>query len=299
MADGGIPTEELFDAAFVEQLRSLRITTRRVPRGGRFAEHRSRDLGSGIEFRDFRPYVAGDDLRSIDWNIYRRLGRIFLRLFEELEDLPVYLMPDVSQSMWLETPPRARTALRTALAITYVALQQHDRVGVLPFAEDADVAVRPRAGKRGIWHFAERLAELTARGGTDLPASLERIGAMRLRSGLLVVISDFFDPRGLAPVLDALALLRHRVLLVPIVRQSDRKPDLSGDVRLIDCETGDAQDVSVTPAVLARYEEAYAAFEQGLTDFARRRGHGLARIDADEAVVPQLARLFEGGRLVV
>ena len=90
-----IPLEELFDPAFLESLQHLRLIARRVPPGGRFAEHLSRDLGPGIEFRDFRPYVPGDDLRAVDWNIYRRLGRVFVRLYEELEDL-------LSESAWAE-----------------------------------------------------------------------------------------------------------------------------------------------------------------------------------------------------
>ena len=116
MPSRSLSPSEIFDPAFLESLKALRFVARRVAAGGRFAEQRSKDLGSGIEFRDYRPYTAGDDFRSIDWNIYRRLGRVFLRLFEELEDLPLYLLPDVSDSMWLEEPPRARAGLRAAYA---------------------------------------------------------------------------------------------------------------------------------------------------------------------------------------
>ena len=107
MAAAPIPLAELFDPDFLASVQRLRISARRVARGGRYAEQRSRDLGHGIEFRDYRPYAPGDDLRAVDWNIYRRLGRVFLRLFEELEDLPLYLLPDVSASLFLEQPPRA------------------------------------------------------------------------------------------------------------------------------------------------------------------------------------------------
>ena len=96
------------------------MVARRVPRDGRFAEQRSRDLGHGTDFCDFRPYSPGDDFRSIDWNIYQRLGRVFLRPYEELEDLPLYLIPDVSRSMFLESPPRARAGLRTTLALASI-----------------------------------------------------------------------------------------------------------------------------------------------------------------------------------
>ncbi|MCB9913973.1 MAG: DUF58 domain-containing protein [Planctomycetes bacterium] len=294
-----IPFEDLFDADFLESLKHLKLVATRVPAGGRFAEQKSRDLGHGIEFRDYRPYSAGDDLRAVDWNIYRRLGRVFLRLFEEVEDLPLYLLPDVSRSAWLEQPPRVRAGLRACLALAAVSLGQHDTVGVFPFAEDLSVWVRPQSGKGRVMTYARRLAELEPGGATDLARSLRRLGGMRMRQGLCVIVSDFFDPAGIDAVVAALKQVRHRLLLVQLVKPGDREPALSGDLRLRDCETGAVEDVSVTPQVLESYRRAYDRFETTLTDFARRRGAGLVRLDVDAPVVPQLATLFETGHYSV
>lgn len=299
MSERRIQTTELFDAAFLDSLKTLRIIARRVPPKGRHAEQRSRDLGSGIEFRDYRAYSPGDDMRSIDWNLYRRLGKVFLRLFEELEDLPLYVLPDVSDSMWLEETPRIKRGLRTALALSAVSLNHHDRVGLFPFAADLSVLARPQAGKRRVLQLATRLAGLTPGGPTDLARSLQRLNALKLRRGLVAIVSDFFDPNGIESVMKALRTVRHKLVLVQLVRSSDAEPKLDGDLRLVDCETGDAQDISVSPAVLTRYREAYARFQETLSAFAEQRGHGLVRIDVDLPVVPQLAKLFETGRLVV
>ncbi|MHC4935490.1 MAG: DUF58 domain-containing protein [Planctomycetota bacterium] len=297
MASGSaITTGELFDPAFREAVGRLHLVARRVARGGRPAEQRSRDLGSGIEFRDFRPYSPGDDFRAIDWNIYRRLGRVFLRLFEELEDLPVYLAPDVSESAFLEEDPRARTGLRAAFALASIALNQHDRVGVFPFGADLSVALRPQSGRGRALRIAETLAGLEARGSTDFRTSFRRFSGLGLREGLLVVISDFFDPGGIEAIREALGPQRHRLLLVPLWRASDRDPDLTGDVELVDCETGESEDVSITAPILERVRVAHDAFHGELRDFARRRGAGILRLDCDREVVPQLAELFEGGR---
>jgi uncharacterized protein (DUF58 family) len=293
---GTITESELFDPAFIEAVGRLRLVAHRVARGGRPAEQRSRDLGSGIEFRDFRPYSPGDDFRAIDWNIYRRLRRVFLRLFEELEDLPVYLATDVSDSLFLEDPPRIREGLRTAFALATIALHQHDRVGVFPFGDDLEVAVRPLSGRGRTLRIADALSKLTPRGPTDFRRSFRRFGALGLRPGLLVVISDFFDPGGIEAVKEALGSLRHRLLLVPLWRQSDREPSLAGDIELVDCETGETEDVSVTPAILEQVRDAHDRFHRELLTFARRRGAGLLRLDVDQEVVPQLAELFEGGR---
>ncbi len=290
-----ITFEELFDAKFLESLGHLRLVAKRVPAGGRFAEQRSRDKGPGIEFKDFRPYSSGDDLRAVDWNIYRRLGRVFIRLFEELEDLPLYLLPDISNSAFLEDVPRVRSGLRAALALASISLSQHDSVGVFPFSDDLSVLERPRSGRGRLMSYARHMSELEPGGATNIAQAVKRLGGMQLRPGLCVIFSDFFDPAGIEAVTQALGKLRHRLLLVQLVKKSDRNPELSGDLQLRDCESGEVEDVSVTPHVLESYRAAYDRFEEGLTEFARRRNAGLLRLDTDQAVVPQLATLFESG----
>lgn len=289
----------LVDAQFIASLESLRIVARRVAPRGRFADQRSRDAGGGIEFKDYRPYVAGDDLRTIDWNIYRRLGRLFVRLLEETEDLPLYLLPDVSRSAWIEAEPRAIAGMRAALAFASISLGQHDRVGVFPFDADLRVLSRPQAGKGRILSLAERMSSIDSGTTTDIARALTTFGALRLREGLVCVISDFFDPAGIEAVIAALRGVRHRLLLVQVVRASDREPNLRGDLRLVDCETSASADVSVTSAVLERYRSAYDRFNVRLSEFARERGAGLVRLDADLDVVSQLAGVFESGALRV
>ena len=297
MATGPTITQaELFDPKFLEAVSRLRLVSKRVARGGRPAEQRSRDLGSGIEFRDFRPYSPGDDFRAIDWNIYRRLGRVFLRLFEELEDLPVYLATDVSDSAFLEDDPRARTGLRTAFALASIALHQHDRVGVFSFGEDLEVAMRPQSGRGKAMQIASTLSGLNPKGRTDFRQSFRRFASLGLRQGLLVVISDFFDPGGIEAIREALGSQRHRLLLVPLWRASDRDPDLTGDLELVDCETGETEDVSVTPQILEKVRDAHDVFHADLIRFVRRRGAGILRVDCDHDLIPQLSHLFEGGR---
>ena len=172
MAQGAIAIEEIFDPEFLEELRGLRIFANRVARGGRFAEQRSRDLGHGLEFRDFRPYAPGDDLRGVDWNIYQRLHRVFLRQFEEFEDLPLYLLPDLSASMFTETVPRAVGGLRATLALATISLGQHDTVGVFPFHSELELALKPMSGKARTMTIARALAELAPGGQTDLAAAV-------------------------------------------------------------------------------------------------------------------------------
>ena len=256
-----------------------------------------------MEFRDYRPYSPGDELRSIDWNVYRRLGRVVVRLFEEMEDLPIYLMPDLSLSMWKEDSPRAVTAMKVAVAFASIGLDQHDRVGLFPFGEDLNTTVRPTSGRGRLSLIAEALSRLgrAAReqaSGTDLATSMAKLQGLGLREGLLVIISDFFDPHGIDAMITELKRTRHRPLLVAIARKEDREPNLRGDVRVRDCETGDARDVTIDSTVLQKYREAYDRHFDQLRDFARSRKGGCLILDHDQDVMQQMAGLFEGGRYV-
>ncbi len=127
----------LFDHAFLEALESLRMAVRAVPAGGSAAEHRSRSRGPGIEFADMRPYVAGDDVRAIDWHLFQRLDRVFVRLYLHEEDLPVHFLLDESGSMTFAPGPdgnsKHRVARQTVAALAWVALSRMDRISVWPF----------------------------------------------------------------------------------------------------------------------------------------------------------------------
>ena len=294
--------DELFDPDFLAALRPFSLRAVRVSAAGRAAERLSPDRGAGLEFADYKAYVPGDELRTVDWNLYRRLGRLFVRVFEERRDLPVYVLVDRSRSMYVETPPRIHAGLKMALALAAVALAQHDSVRVLSFSDRLDFNVGGATSASGLVGLAHRLAALDEQSGTDLVGALRHLAGRRLRRGLLVVVSDFFDPSGVDAVVAELALCRHRLLLAWLTKSADADPTahsaLQGDVRLRDCETGATVDVTVTPALLARYRSAHAAFEERLTRFAAEHRAGVARLDADGDVLVQITTLFERGDLL-
>jgi len=300
-----IPDEfNLMDPHFLEQAHALRIVARRVAPGGRWAEHRSRDRGQGLEFCDYRPYSPGDELRSVDWNIYRRLGRVVIRLFEEMEDLPIYLLLDLSHSMWAEAEkPRAVVAMQVAIGLAAIGLDQHDRVGIFPFGDELDASARPTSGRGRLALLAQMLTR-SAQGarrnptGTDLTSCVSKFRGLGLREGMIVVLSDFFDHRGVDTMLSQFKRTRHRPLFIAIKRREDREPSLRGDVRVRDCETRAVQDVSITDTILKRYRDAYDRHFEQLRTFVQRRHGGWLEIDADADVMDQMATLFEGGRLV-
>jgi hypothetical protein len=121
---------------------------------------------------------------------------------------------------------------------------------------------------------------------------------MRLRRGLVIVVSDFFDPSGIDAVLGALGSLRHRLLLVQITRAADASPELSGQLRLLDCESAKEVDVTIAPQVLARYRQAYRSFQDALLRFVVRRRAGYVAVDAEQPIIEQLGKIFINGVLV-
>nr|WP_180166567.1 DUF58 domain-containing protein [Stenotrophomonas sp. SbOxS2]NYT99418.1 DUF58 domain-containing protein [Stenotrophomonas sp. SbOxS2] len=300
MAQAAATTEALFDPAFLEAVQALSLSIAKAQRGGRLAEQRTTARGQGSEFADFKPYAVGDDLRAIDWNVYQRLGRVFVRVFEEQQDMPMYLLVDGSASMLAEQPARLPAAQRTAFALSAIALSQHDSVSLLAFSDTMQVQARGLTGRGNLMRVASQLAALPGHGGTELVGALRQLAASRLRRGLVVVVSDFFDPAGIDALLGALQALPHRVLLVQLVRAHDADPslhpDLHGDVRIDDGELGHAVELSLSPELLRAYAEVHARFSDGLAHFARTGG-GLLRIDAAADVLPQLQTLFGTGEL--
>ncbi len=292
---------DLFDPAFLAALDGFSLRVAEAQKGGRLADQRTSARGQGADFADFRSYAAGDDLRTIDWNLYRRLGKVFVRVFEEQQDLPVYLLIDVSRSMYAETPRRIDAARRVALGLASVALRQHDAVTVLPFSNDVATTLRSVNGKANVARVAQALATLRPGGGTELAAVIRQLAATRMRRGLLVVVSDFFDAEGIEETVAALRTLRHRLLLVQMTRAHDADPALApaltGDVTLQDDETTDGVALTITPDLIAAYLKAFRTFNRQLHEFADGAAVGLMRIDAADDVLAQMTAFFAGGRM--
>ncbi len=286
---------ELFPTEFIAAVSRMRLTAGAVPRGGRHAEHGAVQVGAGMEFRDFRAYMPGDDIRRIDWNFYRRSGRLFLRLFEEERDLPVYILLDRSDSMFFEAPPRADAAKQAAAVLIGAALNQHDRPVLYPFGEALNEGFPAIPHARALPATLERLAAIGPAGPTNLRAVLHRLRALRLRRGMVAIVSDFFDPAGMDALVESMHGMPHKLLLVQLCRESDAKPHLDGELSIVDCETGHDLRVTVTPRTVEAYQRAYADFQEKLLEFASKRRTGYITLDADGDVLEEFMSMFADG----
>jgi len=285
-----------FQDDFLKKLEYLHVVSRREFAGQNRADRRTPKRGRGIEFADHRAYTPGDDFRHIDWKAYKRLNRLLLRLFDEEQDLPIYLILDVSRSM--VEPAKFDLARRIAAALCYIGLVHLDRLTILTFAQGLAQEWSPGRGKGRIFRVFEVLERLEAGGATDLRESFKQFASRPRQVGLTVIISDFLDPGGFEVGLKILRTLGHDVFAVHVASQADRDPGALGDVRFADAETGELRELEVTPRLASAYVRAWAAHAAELEAFCGRYGIGYVRADAERPFDEIVLKAFRQERLL-
>lgn len=271
LAAGGKSVKDIFDESFLKEIEKLYIISKKVFAGRLRAERRTKKLGSGVEFAEHRDYVPGDDFRYIDWNIYGRMDKLFLRLFEEEEDLHVYILVDVSNSMTMGSPPKFYYAMQIGAALGYIALSNLDRVGVVPFADGVLGRLPPTRGVGRIFKVFEFLKQTPVGGETRLEPSLRTFIHQNQRRGVAVLISDFYDPAGYQEAINTLRYNKYETYVVQVYDLKEVQPQLMGDLHLVDCETGEAREVTVSPKLLADYAKEHEAYCKEIERFCTER----------------------------
>jgi uncharacterized protein (DUF58 family) len=281
----------LFDSEFLSKLEQLYLLSKKLFRGEHRAERKSRQIGSSLEFADYRNYTFGDDFRNVDWNIYGRLDRLFVKLFEEERDLHIYLLIDASASMrWKsELPargaaggsfphPKLVQASRIAASLAYIGLANLDRVNLFWFNRTLEADMGLARGKSQFHKVLEFLRRVPQRPGeTSLLTACSAFAARSKRRGLVFLVSDLFDPAGYQ---EALALLRYNQFdlhVIQILDPAELRPEAAGDLRLIDSESAAVFEVTADESLLRRYHESIDAFLEGLEKFCVTRGIGYVR----------------------
>jgi uncharacterized protein (DUF58 family) len=271
----------VFDEAFLRQLERLLLLMRSPVRGGLKGGRRSVKRGQSVEFADYRDYTLGDDLRQLDWNVYARLERLFVKLFVEEEDVTFTLLIDASASMASGHPAKLLFAKRAAAALGYIGLASEDRVAVS--ALSGRVA-RRRAAMRGSGRVFRLLADLSAieaaEGATDLVAATRHAAAQLHGRGVVVLISDLLDPAA-DRIIRELAATGSELVVLHVLSPDELDPVLEGDLRLVDVETGDGMDVTVDLATLDAYRTRLADWKAGFADLAAKRRASYVDLSSD------------------
>ena len=274
--------DELLDARFVARLSALDLTSRKVLAGKMKGERRSKRRGESVEFADHRQYVVGDDLRHIDWNIFGRLDRLFLKLFLEEEDLALHIVIDASASSDCGEPSKFLLMQRLCVALGYIGLVNLHRVSVtaiagLALGPDGQPtpqlmsSVRDLRGGRRLADLGRFILQLTPGGPASFTEACKRIAIARRGKGVMLVMSDFFHKEGYETGLRLLVGRGFDVYALQVLSPQELEPDIAGDLRLKDCEDADLTDLTITAPLLKKYKQTLAAYCNRLRDFCAAR----------------------------
>lgn len=312
----------LLDPAFSRKLERLRIQARRAFAGTMRGERRSTRRGSSVEFADFRKYEAGDDFRHVDWNIYARLERLMLRQFVEEEDVRIDILLDQSRSMHFGQPvTKFDFARAAAAALAFLGVSSLDRIGIITF----DSAIRSRLrALRGRGHllsvlsFLEGLSDgetqqspTSDEAATEENNSAEKPGALtslsfvlraykktNFKAGILFIISDFLDPGDFRTEMKLLAHRGFDVNLIQTLAPEELRPEVGGDLLLVDSETGEAREITANERVVAAYKAKLEEYTTSLEMFCRSHGIGYTLVTADTSFEDLLLKNLVLSRMV-
>ena len=286
---------QLFDDEFQRKLEMLALVSRRVFAGRLRAERRSKKKGSGIEFADHRDYVAGDDFRSVDWNVYQRFGKLLVRLYEEEEDLSIYLIVDCSTSMAFGDRKKFDQARRLCAALAYVGLANLDRVTVVGVNDGVVSRMPTTRGKGRIFKVFEFLSRLEPQGTTDLGTALKTFVAQHKRRGLAVLFSDLYDPAGFEAGINILRFNKFEPYVVELVDPAEARPALKGDVRIYDCETGEERELTITDGMLDKMARAVSDYRASIERFCAQKQVPYFPADVNTPFDELVLRVFRRG----
>jgi uncharacterized protein (DUF58 family) len=284
----------LLDRGVRRVLDRMRLSVRPSATASRQGAHRSRAKAGGVELADHRPYVAGDDVRHVDWRAFARHGALVLRQFEEDRDAFVHVLLDVTGSMSRGAPPKIDVARAIAASFAYVGVRQFDRARVVPFADALDEQTLAVRGPRELPELERLLAATEAEGPTAFAAAARELGARGARRGLVVVITDLMAPEGWAEGFRVLGAMGHELRLVRVRCAEDEAPSFSGELELCDAESGERLRVRVDRELLERYRREVEAHVGACREACQRAGGRYVEVDVAMPSKQLLEAVFAG-----
>ncbi len=263
---------DLLDPEFMSRLDSLDVMSRKILQGKLQGERRSKRRGQSVEFADHRPYVAGDDMRFVDWNIYGRLEQLFLKLFLEEQDLTIHIVADISASMSLGEPSKEHFIKKLTAALSYVSLVNNNRVTISLFADGMTGQLANMRGRNYLHKMADYLLTADCDGLSHFDKACRELVAGRIGSGVTIVLSDFLFKDGFDSGLRRLIGRQYDLYVIQVLSAQELSPDLTGELKLVDIEDADIAEITVSAALSKYYKRNLTAYCNELKNFCTRRG---------------------------
>ena len=235
-------------------------------------ERRSKRKGQSVEFADFRNYVPGDDIRFIDWNLYARLDKLFLKLFLEEEDLHFFALIDASSSMEFGEPTKLQFARQLAASLGFIGLCRADRVKIETLGSCRRNPGPVLRGRASLWRMLDYLEGVEAGENVSLVQGVKDFCLRNTGKGILVLISDLLDKQGYEAALRLLVAQQMDVYVIHVLSPEEFEPEIQGDLRLVDCEDGSFAEITASRPLIERYRRTLASFLDGAREFCSRRG---------------------------
>ena len=292
--------QKLIDAELMKKIERLSIASKRMFPGTMKGKRRSPKRGSSVEFADYRDYQLGDDFRFVDWNIYARLDRLFLKTFVEEENILIHILLDSSVSMNFGSPSKLEYGKRVAAVLGYIGLVGLDMVTVSSFAEDLADQVRPLRGKDRIFTLLDFLENIQPSQQTRMDASLQRYVLKMSHAGVAIVISDFLVPQASYEAgLKALMYKNFDVNVIHVMSEEELHPKLSGELKLLDAETGETKEITVTERALEGYQKRLGRFCEDLNQFCAKNNITYLRVSTSLPFEDLILRVLRRDQVVI
>ncbi len=280
----------LLNDAFFSRLEAMSLNLKSSLAGYFGGKHLVKTYGQTVEFADFREYQLGDDIRRIDWNLFSRFEKYFLRLYTDERQMQVQLFLDCSASMGSEDPHKAAYAVAATAALGFLAVQNMDKLSINFLREGkSENPFGTMVGKNAFFRAMGGLEQAMFDGETDIEKSVKSCTDTGENNGLSVIISDFFTESDWKKAVDYLLYKKRQVLLVQVLTPEEIDPSYDGRMNLIDAESVDVSDprnmkVRITRGLQAAYAEAFHDFIEDISSFCKRRGVGYLSVSTEEPI---------------
>ena len=261
----------MFNEDFFKKLNKINMYINFKLSGGTQGGRKSKAKGVSVEFSDYREYAPGDDFRRIDWNAYGRFDKFFIKVFMEEREGVFNFFIDKSKSMDYGKDNKKNTALKIVAALSYIALNNLDRVNISTMNDGSLENIKTSTGNRGFQKILMDLEKIKFDGTTDLSSSIKK-RPLSMR-GISIVVSDFLNNEGLESLEDGLKYLAYKkqeIILVQVLCDEEINPDFNNEITLIDSETGENIKLSVTPALINEYKETLKIYNEKVEALAKK-----------------------------
>ena len=289
---------------FFSRLETLALNLRSDLRGYFGGKHLVSSYGQKVEFSDYREYQLGDDIRRIDWNLFSRFEKYFLKLFTDERQMQIQIFLDCSGSMGKDNPKKSAYAVATAAALGFLSVHNMDKVSFNIMKDDrSENPFGTIVGKTSFFRSVTQLEEVEFTGETNISECVKSCPDTSSGNGLSVIISDFFSEDWKAAI-DYLLFKRRQILLIQIMTPDEEDPTYEGRVHLIDSETEDISDsknmkIRITRSFQVAYQEALRDFKDDIKNFCHKRGVDYISVRTDTEIEKMLfGQLLKVGVMV-